>query len=763
MRVCRTDAAFRFATSFLLDLFRLVSVHYLGLTAMLRFVDSFSKYQNKQNHRSSRRPSNLNLSYQNLETRCLLAGISFDATTGVLLIEGDVSEDVSEVQLAQSGTMVQVSLTGFADETYPVADVVSLRFEGGLGNDQFSNFTSIPSEVLGGGGNDTILSGSGNDMVIGGAGNDTINGGGGDDFLAGNSGVDTITGASGNDEILGGSGGDELRGGIGDDMIFGQEGTDTLSGGDGVDEISGGNGVDEIFGGEGNDRLQGGLGNDRILGGVGNDTIFGDEGNDELVGGSGEDTIQGGDGIDELFGGTENDNLSGGEGDDLLSGQTGDDTIDGQGGDDLVLGQSGNDNLSGGDGNDRIFGNNGDDIINGGLGNDRVFGSLGIDSIRGGEGDDLIYGGSGNDTIFGDLGNDTLIGNAGDDQLDAGLGNDIVFGDLGNDEIRGGDGEDELFGQAGDDLIFGANDNDLILGGDGNDTVFGGFGDDLIFGSGGNDNLYGQVGADTVLGQAGNDGNFGGVGGGDTVIDREGRNRFLDFGNDEIAGVTPTDARIVFRNGTDSWTNREIETLDRGFQMLIEATGSPRVLQSTTTSSPLVFVKNTTVFPSGEIATSALVSSEVPVFNSETLAFEFATVTERTLTFGDWDESDQMLNDFYVSQLPGLIAIDWAGPDAIGGVIPSQASLWNSFLVQSGWTQNRPEPIQFFEVSGDSQWFYRSNALFVGPDSTENPTADFSDIWNLFFETGATAQAEQARLASKISIVDQLFTSLSFF
>ena len=139
------------------------------------------------------------------------------------------------------------------------------------------------------------------------------------------------------------------------------------------------------------------------------------------------------------------------------------------------------------------------------------------------------------------------------------------------------------------------------------------------------------------------------------------------------------------------------------------------------------------------------------------------TVVERTLTFGDWNEQDQLLNDFYISETPGLIAIDWAGPDAVADVIASQGSFWNSFLLQSGWTQDRPQPIEFFEVSGDGQWFYRSSALFVDADSTENPTADFTSLWNLYFDNSAAAQTQQAVLGNKISLVGELFDNLAFF
>jgi len=709
---------------------------------MLRFVDSFSKYFDGNNSRSvNRRPISRNLNYQNLEARHLLAGIAFDAASGVLLIEGSPDNDVAVVSFATDVTApgipvndITVSLTGFADQSFTATSVSELRFEGFDGDDQFTNSTAIPSNVFGGGGNDIIFSGFGSDTVSGGSGNDQITGGAGDDFLAGNSGEDSLFGGAGEDEILGGSGVDQLRGDNGDDRLVGQGGDDMIFGNAGEDTILGGAGDDTINGGLGADDVRGGNGLDSIVGGGGNDSLFGGADSDRIEGNDGEDRIFGGEGDDFIFGGADND---------VLVGENGDDEIDGADGDDEVFGLDGNDIISGGDGIDRLFGAEGNDTIEGGLGNDLVQGNQGIDIIRGGLGDDLIFGGEGSDQIFGDTGEDIIIGNAGDDLINAGFGDDIVFGDFGNDEIIGGAGEDRLFGQGGDDDISGGTEDDIIQGGDGNDIARGGFGDDILFGNDGDDSLYGQVGEDFLLGQAGNDGSFGGVSGGDTLIDREGRNRFIDFGSDEIAGLTSTDARLVFRNGTDKTT---------------------RILQATQSSQPLAFVKDATVSEPGAIAVSELVSTPVQTLvPGSGNIFEITTVQERTLTFADWDELDQSLNDFYISQTPGLIALDWAGPDAVAGVIASQSSYWTTFLQLSGWTQDRPDAIEFFDVSGDLDWFFLQSAPFADPisASTQNPTADFASIWNLAFETDAAA--EQAQLVNKLNQVDLLFSLLEFF
>ncbi len=703
---------------------------------MLRFVDSFSKYPSNRNFRSAdRQRSGRQLDYQNLETRHLLASISFDSLTGVVLIQGDDLAETAQVDysVTTNEDNVTITLTGVANQTFATSSVSEVRFEAGGGNDFFQNFTSIPSNVTGGAGNDSIFGGRGDDIITGGNGNDVIFGGGGNDTLSGNADGDEIDGGPGDDIIFGGAGADEIRGEIGDDMLSGHEGDDFILGGDGNDQVWGGDGDDQIYGGFGDDTLHGELG---------------------------ADTLQGNDGEDLIHGGADDDFILGGAGDDLLIGQDGVDRINGDDGDDVIFGEGGNDLLTGGDGADRVFGNDGDDFIDGGLGNDRLFGNADDDDLRGGNGVDLIYGGTDDDTIFGEDGDDTLIGNQGDDFISGDNGNDIVFGDTGDDLIRGGEGEDELFGQFGNDIIYGLNANDLILGGEGDDTLFGGFGDDLIFGSDGNDDLYGQVGIDVLLGQAGNDGSFGGVTGGDTIIDRLGNNRFVDFGNDVIAEVTNADTRLDFRHGNSFWTNREVEGVDRGLQLLHDRTQSTRVLKGTITDEPLVFVKNSTLSNSSLIATNELIPRQSLALNAETGTFELVTTHERTYTFGDWDEQDESAQELRTSQLPGLIARNWASTEAISSVIPSQGSYWNSFLQLSGWTQERPDPISFFEISQDNAWWFLRTARFADSTSTENPQSDFASTWNLYFRPGA--DADRVRLVNKINRVDQLFEFLEF-
>jgi Ca2+-binding RTX toxin-like protein len=92
--------------------------------------------------------------------------------------------------------------------------------------------------------------------VHGDAGNDTIIGGWADDSLSGGEGDDEIAGALGNDAIDGGAGNDTLRGNDGADTLRGRKGEDSLDGGDGSDVVNGGQGNDAVFGGAGVDYFE---------------------------------------------------------------------------------------------------------------------------------------------------------------------------------------------------------------------------------------------------------------------------------------------------------------------------------------------------------------------------------------------------------------------------------------------------------------------------------------------------------------------------
>ncbi len=160
--------------------------------------------------------------YDRLEVRNLLAGISYDADTSTVLIEGSVNNDVVTIEMV-GDDMISVDLTGFDQQQFAVEDVELIRFRALAGDDQFTNNTDISSTVFGHDGDDTLIGGNGFNRFQGGDGNDTLVGGTRNDTLRGREGNDVIMGGVRHDRLFGGEGDDELIGGQGRDIIRGNE------------------------------------------------------------------------------------------------------------------------------------------------------------------------------------------------------------------------------------------------------------------------------------------------------------------------------------------------------------------------------------------------------------------------------------------------------------------------------------------------------------------------------------------------------------
>ena len=121
-------------------------------------------------------------------------------------------------------------------------------------------------------------------QISGGLGNDTLSGGFKADTIDGGPDSDVIDGDDGNDILKGGAGNDQIRGGRDADNIDGELGDDPV--------LDGGAGNDVIHGGPGNDRLTGGAGSDQLFGDPGNDTLSSRDGEtDALDCGIGNDTV----------------------------------------------------------------------------------------------------------------------------------------------------------------------------------------------------------------------------------------------------------------------------------------------------------------------------------------------------------------------------------------------------------------------------------------------------------------------------------------
>ena len=141
-----------------------------------------------QNRRS--RPKYRTFQVEALEDRMLLTTfVVFDAKTGVITINGDDKDNTATVKMTGQETpnpnddMIEVTADG-KTVSYKVCDVKKIVFNGGNGNDSFTNDTNVPSEAHGGDGNDTLTGGSGSDTLDGGHGADTTRGrGGADQFV----------------------------------------------------------------------------------------------------------------------------------------------------------------------------------------------------------------------------------------------------------------------------------------------------------------------------------------------------------------------------------------------------------------------------------------------------------------------------------------------------------------------------------------------------------------------------------------------------
>ena len=448
------------------------------------------------------RKRNNTCAYDGLEARQLLAGITFDAATGIVSIEGSPEADRVLVSMP-STSEIRVDFESVDRQDFTFSDVTKIVFLADAGDDHFENQTSVPSQVFGGVGDDSFIGGSGPDELRGGVGMDFLSGNDGDDFLRGDDGNDVLDGGRGNDLLVGAEG---------DDQLYGRHGQDNLIGGDGDDQAWAGAGDDFVSGNEGRDRIWGGGGHDILLGHAGEDVIFGEAGHDQIYANDGDDSLLGGPGADTLVGGGGVDNIWGNEGADRIFGSAGHDWASGGPGQDLVAGNDGDDRLLGGEGNDQIWG---------GLGNDRLVGESDVDRLFGEQGDDQLFGGDHNDFLFGNEGADLLNGGAGDDVLQGGDGNDSLvgeagadrlFGYLGHDYLSGGRGEDQLYGFTGDDILLGGENDDELIAFEGNDYARGDQGDDVIYGGPGNDTLLGSEDDDRLFGQEGDDSIRGGSG-----------------------------------------------------------------------------------------------------------------------------------------------------------------------------------------------------------------------------------------------------------
>ena len=151
---------------------------------------------------------------------------------------------------------------------------------------------------------------------------------------------------------------------------------------------------------------------------------------------------------------------------------------------------------------------------------------------------------------------------------------------------------------------------------------------------------------------------------------------------------------------------------------------------------------------------------ESTVYNPVTQEFETVVENERQITLYDWDETNASENERRVLEIPREIAHSWTDAN-ITSVLPNRSGLWHSFLNVSNWQTERPPNsiIQFYAVSGDNNWYYRTRVEFAEDFSKYNPVEDWSSLWKIYFEPGT--EADINRLENKIDFVNDFFDSIS--
>jgi Ca2+-binding RTX toxin-like protein len=227
---------------------------------------------------------------QRLEPRQLLAAYTWPSGSATNA-NADTIQVVAATVNGVSGIQVIQSNNGANTQWYPNCTQLTIYLGDGADN-MLSGGHTVPLEVWGGLGNDTITSGYGNDTLYGEGGADSADGQYGNDYIEGSSGADYLRGGQDADTILGGGDNDLILGTDADlngdpnnylsddDVLVGGDGNDTIRGQYGTDDITGSTGADVMTLGYNGGIIQGGAGNDTLYGGAGVDNLIGNEGDD---------------------------------------------------------------------------------------------------------------------------------------------------------------------------------------------------------------------------------------------------------------------------------------------------------------------------------------------------------------------------------------------------------------------------------------------------------------------------------------------------
>ena len=114
---------------------------------------------NKQTYKGKRTHKGI-LHYDHLEAKNLLAGITFDAVSGLVSIEGSANSDAANVVLNQGTLIVSLNTgTEVFNQQFNAFDVNEIEVTGLAGDDFFRNDSDISVNAFGNSGDDTLVGG----------------------------------------------------------------------------------------------------------------------------------------------------------------------------------------------------------------------------------------------------------------------------------------------------------------------------------------------------------------------------------------------------------------------------------------------------------------------------------------------------------------------------------------------------------------------------------------------------------------------------
>lgn len=345
----------------------------------------------------------------------------------------------------------------------------------------------------------------------------------------------TITALDGDDIINNYGENVSILGDAGDDVIY----NSSISSGS---KINGGTGNDSIYNEGDSASISGSEGNDSIKNYGNNATVFSGAGTDSIWNRADSVIIDSGDDDDFIDNGSNNVTISGGKGDDFIdnckySRDYGQNIIfrysEGDG-NDLIEGFRASNTILVEDGTGTYFKKRilDDIVLTIGEGSITLKDAASLESINiigtedpNSSGTNLIFGTAGNDSINKSVVGATINALEGDDTLENSIEKVAILGDAGNDWLHNSSIASES----------------TLDGGDGNDSIQNYAEKILINGGAGNDSIYNLGRLDYEYGN-GNDFTINGGTGDDTIVNRYGKNMFIEYtngdGNDIINGFS---------------------------------------------------------------------------------------------------------------------------------------------------------------------------------------------------------------------------------